>query len=68
MLPGGVLLVQQALTRAGYLTEAESGTLDDQTSVALRAFQASQKLARTGAPDRETLERLGVSEDKVFRH
>ncbi len=67
MLPGGVLLIQQALTKRGYLHEAESGALDDQTSVGLRSFQADQKLARTGAPDRETLHRLGVSADKVFK-
>ena len=67
MLPGGVLLIQQALTKRGYLHEAESGALDDATSVGLRTFQSDQKLARTGAPDRETLHRLGVSEDKVFR-
>lgn len=67
MLPGGVLLIQQALTKRGYLHEADSGALDDETSVGLRNFQSDQKLARTGAPDRETLRRLGVLEDKVFR-
>ena len=64
MLPGGVLLIQQALTSRGYLHEAESGALDDATSVGLRTFQSDQKLARTGAPDRETLHRLGVPERK----
>ena len=59
--------LQQALTKRGYLHEAQSGALDDETSVGLRNFQADQKLARTGAPDRETLHRLGVSADKVFR-
>ena len=67
MLPGGVLLIQQALTKRGYLHEAESGALDDPTCVGLRTFQSDQKLARTGAPDRETLHRLGVAGDKVFR-
>ena len=67
MVPGGVLLIQQALTTHGYLHEAESGALDDATSVGLRTFQSDQKLARTGAPDRETLHRLGVPEEKVFR-
>ncbi len=67
MLPGGVLLIQQALTKRGYLHEADSGALDDETSVGLRNFQSDQKLARTGAPDRETVHRLGVLEDKVFR-
>lgn len=67
MLPGGALLIQQALTQRGYLHEADSGVLDDETSVGLRKFQADQKLARTGAPDRETLHRLGVSADEVFK-
>ena len=67
MLPGGVLLIQQALTKRDYLQNAESGAFDDQTSVGLRRFQSDQKLARTGAPDRETLYRLGVSADEVFR-
>ena len=67
MLPGGVLLIQQALTKRGYLHAADSGALDDETSVGLRNFQSDEKLARTGAPDRETLRRLGVLEDKVFR-
>ena len=67
MFPGGALLIQQALTKRGYFHGAESGALDDETCVGLRNFQADQKLARTGAPDRETLHRLGVSEDKVFR-
>ncbi len=66
MLPGGPLLIQQALTRRGYFHGVESGAFDDQTSDGLRSFQAAQKLARTGAPDRETLRRLEIPEDKVF--
>ena len=67
MLPGGPLLIQQALIKKGYLKVAETGELDDETTSSLRHFQADQKIMRTGSPDRETLRRLGIPADKVFR-
>ena len=67
MLPGGPALIQQALTQLGYLPDHQTGALDDETSGALRRFQADKNLARTGAPDRETLHKLGLSPDKIFR-
>ena len=66
MRPAGPRLIQQALAKKGYLTEHESGTLDDETSSALRKFQGDEHLARTGSPDRDTVRRLGLSPDDVF--
>jgi hypothetical protein len=68
MKPEGPLLIQQALARKGYLPrEHETGSLDDETSAALRKFQGDEQVAKTGAPDRETVRRLGIALDKVFR-
>lgn len=68
MTPEGPRMIQAALTRRGYLPAAhQTGTLDKETSGALRKFQADEKLAKTGSPDRETVRRLGISLDKVFR-
>ena len=68
MLPEGPRLIQRALTKHGYLpSDSLSGELDKQTSAALRKFQGDEKLAKTGAPDRETVRRLGLSIGQVFR-
>ena len=66
MRPEGPLLIQRALGKTGYLHEHETGKLDEETTGALRKFQADQHLARTGAPDRDTLRKLGLSPDKVY--
>ena len=68
MLDGGPLKIQQALEAKGYLAKGRAtGVLDEETSGALRRFQEAEKLARTGAPDRETIRRLGLSVGEVFR-
>lgn len=68
MLEDGPRLIQRALADRGYLAaDHQTGTLDAETSAALRKFQADQKLARTGAPDRETVRKLGVALSKVFK-
>jgi hypothetical protein len=66
MNPGSIRRIQAALRTKGYL-EAESGELDDATAAALRRFQADEGIAATGAPDRETLRRLGVDPNEVYR-
>ncbi|MFL5260842.1 MAG: peptidoglycan-binding domain-containing protein [Anaeromyxobacteraceae bacterium] len=66
MNPGAIRRIQAALRTKGYL-EAESGDLDDPTAAALRRFQADEGIAATGAPDRETLRRLGVDPNEVYR-
>lgn len=49
-------------------TLALTGTLDQNTQRALGAFQKSQGLPETGAPDYETLDRLGFEPSDVFHH
>jgi len=68
-VPGGVEQVQNALAHKGYLDmgEAKKGEIDAQTSAAVRKFQSDQGIARTGNPDHETLRRLGLDPDKLFR-
>jgi peptidoglycan hydrolase-like protein with peptidoglycan-binding domain len=67
MNPGSARRIQEALRERGLLAGAPTGELDEPTSAALRRFQRSQDLAQTGAPDRETLRRLGVDPQEVYR-
>lgn len=71
--PGGLLApdavgeIQEALARRGHLAGHRRGELDGATSAAIRRFQREQGLAQTGFPDRETLTRLGVDPERVYR-
>lgn len=67
MKPGSARRIQEALRARGLLREPASDELDPATSAALRRFQAREDLAQTGAPDRETLQRLGVDPQEVYR-
>jgi hypothetical protein len=67
MNPGSARRIQEALKARGLLAGEPSGELDEPTSAALRRFQQTQDLAQTGAPDRETLRRLGVDPQEVYR-
>lgn len=68
MVPEGPRKIQEALVKKGYLTrEQVTGKLDDPTSGAVRKFQGDEGLAKTGAPDRETIRRLGLSVGDVFK-
>jgi hypothetical protein len=68
-VPGGVEQVQHALASRGYLDMAEvkRGVVDAPTSAAVRKFQSDQDIARTGNPDHETVRRLGLDADALFR-
>lgn len=66
LAPGAVKEVQRALTERGILAAHREGELDDATSRALRKFQASEQLAETGFPDRETLQKLGVDPEGAY--
>jgi peptidoglycan hydrolase-like protein with peptidoglycan-binding domain len=68
-VPGGVEKVQQALANRGYLDleSSKRGEIDAATSAAVRKFQSDQGIARTGNPDHETLRRLGLDADSLFR-
>jgi hypothetical protein len=67
--PGGVEKVQSALASRGYLdvSSAKRGEIDAATSAAVRKFQDDQGIARTGNPDHETVRRLGLDPDALFR-
>lgn len=67
-LPDGPRLIQQALSKRGYFAgEHQTGELDEETAAALRRFQSDEKSPRTGYPDRETVRKLGLDVDQVFK-
>jgi peptidoglycan hydrolase-like protein with peptidoglycan-binding domain len=66
MRPEGPALIQRALGKTGYLRGGGTGTFDRETEEALRKFQEDRQLARTGAPDRDTLRKLGLVPEDVF--
>jgi peptidoglycan hydrolase-like protein with peptidoglycan-binding domain len=53
--------IQGALIKLGYLEGPATGQYDDNTSAAMKQFQADNKLPQTGQPSAHTLKRLGVS-------
>ena len=66
--PEGAKLIQQALAEKGYLPrEHQTNELDAETATALRRFQEDEHAPRTGYPDRETVRKLGLSVEKVFK-
>lgn len=65
---GAVERIQDALRERGLLKdEVKRGDLDVPTSAALSKLQAEKDLARTGQPDRATLEALGLKPKDVFQ-
>ena len=66
LVDGGVAELQRALEKAGFEV-GESGKFDRKTTDAMRGFQAREELPRTGAPDRETLKKLGLDPDKLLK-
>jgi peptidoglycan hydrolase-like protein with peptidoglycan-binding domain len=68
-VPGGVEQIQKALASRGYLEmgSVKGGDIDAATSAAVRKFQSDQGIARTGNPDHETVRRLGLDPDSLFR-
>jgi hypothetical protein len=68
-VPGGIEQIQNALASRGYIDPgaAKSGAIDEPTSAALRKFQSDEGIARTGNPDHETVRRLGLNAEALFR-
>jgi peptidoglycan hydrolase-like protein with peptidoglycan-binding domain len=56
-----VVEIQEALIKQGYLAAPASGTYDQDTIAAMKAFQESNKLSRTGMPSAHSLKKLGVA-------
>jgi hypothetical protein len=67
MTPEGASMIRRALIDRGYLNSVEEGHFDTQVARALEKFQQDNELARTGAPDRETLKQLGLDPEDVLR-
>jgi hypothetical protein len=63
---GAVPKIQKALSSHGLAT-ATSRTLEGATERQLVSFQDQQSLPGTGFPDRETLHRLGLDADVLYR-
>jgi hypothetical protein len=64
----GAKKIQQRLTALGFLDQdQQSGDLDDRTGAALRKFQKSHDLAATGTPDAETVRKLSLDPQQIFR-
>jgi hypothetical protein len=68
LVPGAIEKIQDALAARGYLDpSAKRGHLDVATAGSIRRFQSDQDIARTGIPDHETVRRLGLDPDALFR-
>ena len=62
----------QRRERVRYSAEAErhprqADEIDGPTSAAVRQFQSDQGIAHTGNPDHETVRRLGLDAEALFR-
>lgn len=64
--PGATKKIQQALNDKGYSTGV-TGKMDDETRKSIEKFQKEKKVAATGLPDTETVRKLGLDPDEVFK-
>lgn len=63
LAPGGEAEIRKKLVEGGYLDDSGSRSLEG----GLRKFQSAKDLPATGIPDHETVRRLGLDPDKIFR-
>lgn len=61
--PGAEKEIHDKLSAGGFMKENANGP----TQAALRRFQAAHDLPATGALDHETVRRLGLNPDELFR-
>ena len=61
--PGAEQRIRDKLTEGGFMKEDANAS----TEAALRRFQAAHDLPATGVPDHETVRRLGLNPDDLFR-
>ena len=62
----GLIRVEKALVVRGYLDQ-ERPSFDERVKDAMAKFQKKEGLPSTGAPDRETIRRLGLHTEDVFK-
>jgi len=63
LTPGAEQKIHDKLSAGGFMKE----DADASTGAALRRFQAAHDLPLTGIPDHETVRRLGLNPDDLFR-
>src|SRR5450759_2597589 len=63
LTPGAEQKIHDKLSAGGFMKE----DADASTGAALRRFQATHDLPSTGVPDHETVRRLGLNPDDLFR-
>ncbi|HEY6475793.1 MAG TPA: peptidoglycan-binding domain-containing protein [Polyangia bacterium] len=64
LAPGGEDEIRKKLVAGGYLEDADAKSLEG----GLRKFQSAKDLPVTGIADHETVRRLGLDPNKIFRH
>lgn len=63
LTPGAEQKINDKLSAGGFM----KGDANASTEAALRRFQAAHDLPSTGVPDHETVRRLGLNPDDLFR-
>jgi hypothetical protein len=63
LTPGAEQKIRDKLSARGFMKEDANAS----TGAALRRFQAAHDLPSTGVPDHETVRRLGLNPDDLFR-
>jgi hypothetical protein len=63
LTPGAEQKIRDKLSAGGFMKEDANPS----TEAALRRFQAAHDLPSTGVPDHETVRRLGLNPDELFR-
>ena len=63
LTPGAEQKIRDKLSAGGFMKEDANPS----TEAALRDFQAAHDLPSTGVPDHETIRRLGLNPDDLFR-
>ena len=61
--PATIRKAQETLNARGFKAGPANGTMNDTTSIALRAFQKSENIAVTGRLNPRTLSRLGIDDN-----
>jgi Putative peptidoglycan binding domain len=65
--PGAAEKIDEALRKRGFAAPADDKNLGAGSEKQLRLFQKSEGLAETGLPNRETVQRLGLDPDSIFK-